>query len=149
MIHQVEDRVDHLAQVVGRDIRRHAHGDAAAAVDEEIGETRRENRRFAVGAVVGVLEIDSVAVEVLEQSLGDLLHAHFGVAHGRRHIAVDRAEVALAVDQRGPQRELLRHAHEREVDSLIAVRMILGDDVADDGGRLAVRSVPAEILLVH
>ena len=65
--------------------------------------------------------------------------AHLGVAHGRRRIAVDRAEIALPVDQRHAHGEFLRHADQRVVDRLVAVRMVLADDVADDAGRLAVR----------
>ena len=44
-------------------------------------------------------EIDGFLVDVGEQLVGDLGQAHFGVAHRRRRIAVDRAEVALPVDQ--------------------------------------------------
>ena len=39
-----------------------------------------------------------------------------GVAHRRRRIAVDRAEIALPVDQRHAHRERLRHAHHGVVD---------------------------------
>jgi hypothetical protein len=44
----VGDRsVDHLAQVVGRNVRGHADGDARGAVDEQVGKTRGEHERFA------------------------------------------------------------------------------------------------------
>ena len=52
---------------------------------------------------------------------------HLGVAHRPRRVAVDRAEVALAVDQQVAQREVLRHAHERVVDRRVAVRVVLAD----------------------
>ena len=64
--------------------------------------------------------------------------ARFGVTHRRRRIAVDRTEIALAVDQRHAHREVLRHADHGVVDRLVAVRMILTDDVADDAGGLDV-----------
>ena len=99
IVHHRDGGVDDLAEIVGRDVGRHADGDAAAAVDQEIGEARRQDRRLALRVVVVVAEVDGVLVEVLEQGAGDLLHAAFGVAHGRRHIAVDRAEIALPVDQ--------------------------------------------------
>ena len=62
----------------------------------------------------------------------------FGVAVGGGVIAVDVAEIALAVDQRIAKREILREADHRVVDRLVAVRMIFADDVADDARRFLV-----------
>ena len=61
--------------------------------------------------VVVRLEVDGVLVDVGEQRLGRLGEPRLGVAHGRRRIAVHRAEIALPVDQRQAHREVLRHAH--------------------------------------
>ena len=41
VVEQVEHGVDRLAQVVGRDVGGHAHGDALAAVDQQVGEAGR------------------------------------------------------------------------------------------------------------
>ena len=141
--------VDHLAEIVRRDVGGHADGDAAGAVDEEIGEARREDARLLLGAVVVLLEIDRVAVDILEQRHGGLGEPHLGVAHRRRRVAVDGAEIALPVGQHDAHGEILRHAHERVVDRLVAVRVILTDDVADDARRLAVRPVGRVAALVH
>jgi hypothetical protein len=141
--------VDHLAQIVRGHVGGHAHGDAAGAVDQQIGEARGQNRRLALGIVVVGLELDRVLVDVLEQRMRHLGHAGLGVAHGRRGIAVDRAEIALPVDQRQPEGEFLRHAHQRVIDRLVAMRVILADDVAHDAGGLAVRLVPVIAVLVH
>jgi hypothetical protein len=62
----------------------------------------------------------------------------FGVAVGGGVIAVDVAEIALPVDQRVAQREILREADHRVVDRLVAVRVVLADDVADDARDLLV-----------
>ena len=79
-----------------------------------------------------------------------LVRRDFGVAHRRRRIAVDRAEIALAVDQRHAHGEILRHAHQRVVDRLVAVRVIFTDDVADRARGLHVCLVPASYpVLVH
>jgi hypothetical protein len=51
-------------------------------------------------AVVVVAEVDRFLVEVVEQRMGGLFQAAFGVALGGRRVAVDRAEIALTVDQR-------------------------------------------------
>jgi len=141
--------VDHLAEIVRRNVGRHADGDAAGAIDQQVRKLRRQNRRLAVAVVVVGLEIDGILVNVVEQRLRDLGEPRFGVAHRRRHIAVHRAEIALAVDQRHAHGEILRHADQRVVDRLIAVRMVFTDDVADGARRLVIRLVPFEPVLIH
>ena len=141
--------IDHLAEIVRRDVGRHADRDAARAVDQEVREARRQDQRLMLGAVVVRLEVDRVLVDVLEQRLGRLGHAAFGVPHRRRRIVVDRAEIALTVDQRHAHGEILRHAHQRVVDRLVPVRVILADHVADDARRLHVLLVGRVPLLVH
>ena len=141
--------VDDLAEIVRRDVGRHADGDAAGAVDQEIGKPRRQDHRLALGIVVVGLEVDGVLVEIVDQRAGHAFEPHLGVAHRRRRIAVDRAEIALPVDQRQAHGEILRHAHQRVVDRLIAVRMVFADHVADDAGGFAVRLVPLVAVLVH
>ena len=76
-------------------------------------------------------------------------HAHFGVAHGGRRVAVDGAEVALAVDEQVAHRERLRHADDRVVDRDVAVRVVLADDVADDARGLLVGAVVVVAELAH
>ena len=141
--------IDHLAEIVRRDVGRHTDGDAAGAVDQEIGKTRRQHHRLALGIVVVGLEIDRVLVEVLDQRAGHAFETHLGVTHRRRRVAVDRAEIALAIDQRQAHGEILRHAYQGVIDRLITVRMIFADNVADDARRLAVWLVPLVAILVH
>ena len=74
-------RGDHLAQVVRRDVRRHADGDAGGAVDEQVGEARRQDQRFAARAVVVRREVDRVHVEVAQHLGRDPRQARLGVAH--------------------------------------------------------------------
>ena len=69
--------------------------------------------------------------------LGGAGQARLGVAHGRRRIAVHRAEIALPRDQRQAHGEVLRHAHHGVVDRGVAVRVILAHHVADDARGLA------------
>jgi len=94
-------------------------------------------------------EVDRFLVDVAQHLVGDLGQADFGVAHGRGVVAVDRAEVALAVDQHVAQGEVLGHAHDGVVDRAVAVRVVLADDVADDTRRLLIRAVPVVVQLVH
>ncbi len=125
-----------LGGVMRRDRGRHADGDALRAVGEQVRERRRQHHRLLVRAVVARAEIDRVLVDAVEQEPRDLGQPRFGVAHGRGVIAVDVAEIALAVDQRIALREILRQAHHRVVDRLVAVRMEIAHHVADHLGRL-------------
>ena len=105
--------------------------------------------RLALLAVVVRHEIDGFHVDVGQHVGGDLLEPALGVAIGRGGIAVDRAEVALAVDQRVAHREILRHAHQRFVGRGVAVRVVLAQHVADDARAFHVRPVPDVVRLVH
>ena len=64
-------------------------------------------------------------------------------------VVVDRAEVALAVDQRVAHREVLRQAHERVVDRRVAVRVVVAHHLADDAGALRVAAASGRGRLVH
>ncbi len=147
--HQSQRRVDRLAEVVRRNVGRHADRDAAGAIDQQVGEAGRKDARLGLLLVVVGTEIDGVLVEILQHRHGELLQPRLRVAHRRRRIVVDRAEIALPVDQRGAHRKVLRHAHQRFVDRDIAVRMILADHVADGAGRLVVGPVRREVQLRH
>ena len=146
---QREAGVDHLAQVVRRDVGGHADGDAARAVDQHVREARGQDRRLAVLAVVIVLEIDGFLVDIGQQVGCRLVHAHLGIAHGRGVVAVHRAEIALTVEQRQRHREILRHPHQRVVDRAVAVRVVLAHHVAHGTRRLAVGLVVRVAGLVH
>ena len=136
-------------EVVRRDVGRHADGDAGGAVDQQIGDARGQHHRLGARAVVVGAEGDGLLLDLLQHLVGDAREPAFRVAHRRCRIAVERAEVARAVDQRHAQRERLRHAHERLVDGGVAVRMVVAHHVADDLGALAMLGVGREVLLPH
>ena len=160
VLHQLVDRdrrvveigaagVDDFAEIVRRDVGRHADGDAAAAIDEEVRKAGRQDLRLLLGVVVIGLELDRVLVEIVEQGVGDAGEPRLGVPVGRRRVAVHRAEIALAVDQRQAHREILRHPHHRVVDRQLAVRVVFADHVADDARRFAVAAVPLVAVDLH
>ena len=120
-----------------------------APLTSKFGKARRQHRRLALVAVVVGLEVDGVLVDVVEQRHRRLRQPAFGVAHGGRRIAVDRTEIALPVDQLQAHGEILRHAHQRVVDRLVAVRVIFAHHVADHARRFDVFLVGRVTLLVH
>ena len=159
-LHQLVDRdpgirehreaaVDRLAEVVRRDVGRHPHRDARAAVHEQVGQPGRQDRGLELLAVVVRDEVDRLLVDVRGELVGDLLQPALGVAHRGRVVAVDRPEVALPVDERVAQAEVLRHPHERVVDRHVAVRVVFPHHVADHARALHVRPVPDDVRLGH
>ena len=149
VLDEMDDAVADLGEIVGRDVRGHADGDAVAAVDEEVGELRGQDLGHGQALVVVRDEVDRFLVDVGHELVGQLLQPDLGVAHGRRGVAVDRAEVALPVDEEVAQAEVLGHPDERVVGGLVAVGMEFADDVADDAGRLLVGLVVVRAALVH
>jgi hypothetical protein len=149
VLEEVQESFDDLAQIVGRDVRGHADGDAGRAVDEEVGKDGREDGRLFEAVVVVRLELDGLLVEIGHHRGGDLREPRLGVAHGRGRIAVDRTEVALAIDEDGPHVEGLSHADEGVVDRGVAVRVVLTHDVADDAGALSEGTTGVQAELVH
>jgi len=69
---QSQTGVDHLAQIVRRDLGGHADRDAVGAIDQQIGNARRQDDRLALRAVVVILEIDRVLVEIGQNRHGRL-----------------------------------------------------------------------------
>ena len=102
----------HFAQVVGRDIGGHPNRNTRRAIDQKVGDSGWQHRRYTLGAVVVIDEIDRFLVQVREQGMGDFGHANFGVAHGCGRVAVNRAEISLTVYQGVAQREILRHTND-------------------------------------
>ena len=138
-----------LAQVVRRDVRRHADGDAGTAVDEQVREPARQHQGLEGAAVVVGAEVDGLLVDVAHHLHGHRGHAALGVALGGRRIVSRGAEVALALHQRVPQRPRLREAHEGVVDRAVAVRVVAAHDVADDAGALGEVAIGSVATVVH
>ena len=141
--------LDGLAEVVRRDVGRHADGDAVAAVHQQVREARGQHGGLGERLVVVGLPVDGVLLQVAEQLHGRLCQAALGVTHGGRGVAVDVAEVAVAVDQRRAHGEPLGEADHRLVDGRVTVRVVLTDDFADRPGTLLVRAVGEDAALVH
>src|SRR5467141_3478217 len=142
-------RVHDLAQVVGRDVRGHADGDAAGAIDEQVRYARRKDNGLFARLIEVRNEIDGFFFKVGENVFRNFRETRFGVPHGRRRIAVDGAEVSLPVDQRVPHIKILRETHHRGINHRFTVRVIVAGSVAADLGALAVAAVGGQAEVVH
>ena len=101
-----------LAQVVRRNVGRHADRDAGRAIEQQVRQPRRQPQRLLQGAVEIGAPVDRAVGEFVEQQVGVARQARLGVAHRRERLrVVGRAPVALAVDQRIAVGKILRHVH--------------------------------------
>ncbi len=149
VVDQRADRRGDLVQVVRRDVGGHADRDPRRSVDEQVRQLRGQHGGLAETAVVVVDEVDRLLLDVGEHLVGDRGHPRLGVPHGGRRVAVDRSEVALAVDERVAQAEVLRHPHERLVQRQVAVRVVLRHRLADHAGALPIGCGRPQPHLVH
>ena len=149
VVDQVTGGLDRLGEVVRGDVGGHADGDALAAVNQQVGEARRQCHGLGERFVVVGLPVDSILLQVTQQFHGGLCQAALGVTHGCRAVAVDVAEVAVAVDERRAHGEPLRQADHGLIDRGVAMRVVLTDNFADRPGRLLVRAVGVDAALVH
>ena len=149
LVDQMQGCVAQLGHIVRRDRGRHADRDALRAVGEQVRKAAgQHDRLFGLAIVIGA-EFDAVLVDALEQQPRDVGHARFGITVGGGIIAVDIAEIALAVDQRIARGEILREAHQRVIDRLVAMRMERAHHVADDLGRFLERRAGVEPQQAH
>ena len=72
IIDQVAGCLDRLGEVMRGDIGGHADGDALAAVDQQVGEARRQRLRLGERFVVVGLPVDGILLQVTQQFHGGL-----------------------------------------------------------------------------
>ena len=114
-----------------------------------VAKGRRQDDGFFVLAIVGAAEIHRVQIDTLQQGLCHGGHPRLGVAHGGGIVAVDVAEITLAVHQGIALGELLGQADQGIVDRLVAVRVKLAHHVADDAGAFLEAGVRVQLQLPH
>ena len=132
IVDEMNGSIDQLADIVRRDRGCHANGNSAGAVGEEVGKQARKHLGLLFLAVVGEPKIDGALVETCHELHRDGREPGLGVAISSGIIAVDIAEIALPVDQRVAKSEILGEADHGIIDGLVAVRVVLADDVAHD-----------------
>ena len=149
IVEDADAGVDDLAQVVRRDVRCHADGDARRAVDQQVREARGQHARLFSRFVEVRVPIDRVLVDVAEHLVRELGHACLGITVGCGGVAVHGAEVAVSVNQRIAHGEILRQTHHCVIDRRVAVRMIPAQHVAHAGRGFLKRLVRRQVVLIH
>ena len=131
IVDQSDNCGDDFTEIVRRNVGCHPDRDAGRPIDDEIRNRGRQNLRLLEAIIEVRREIDGVLVDVGEHLHRNPRQPRFGVPVRGGRIAVNRAEVSLAVDERIAKREVLHHAHERVVHRRIAMRVVFAEDVTD------------------
>ena len=136
LIHQVDAGPQHFTEVVRRHVGGHADRDARRAVDQDVGKLGRDDDRLLGLGVVGRPHLDGVLPQLRQQMVGERGQLGLGIPVSRGRIAIDRAEIALAIDERHPHHKVLRQPHQSVIRRLVAMGMVLARDLADDPAHL-------------
>ena len=94
-------------------------------------------------------EIDRVLLHVVHQGRAEVGQPRLGVTHGGGRVALDAAEVALAVDEPFAHGPGLGHVDQRGVDDRLAVGMVIARGVAADLGAFTVLPAGKQREVVH
>ena len=129
---EVQRGIAELGGIVRRDRGGHADRNALRAIGEQVGEGAGQNHRLLLLAGIIVAVVDRFLVDAFHQHLRNRRQPRLGVAVGGGTVAVDIAEIALALDQGIARGKILGEAHKGIVDRLVAMRVKIAHDIADD-----------------
>ena len=149
VVDQQTHRVDGLAEVMRRNVGRHTDRDTVRAVDKQVWEARRQNRRFFQNIVERRHKINGFFIDIREHFRGNFTHSAFCITIRSGRIAVDRTEVSVTVDQHIAHREILRQSDHRVIDGSVAVGMIFTQHFTDGIRAFSVRLGSGDAVLVH
>ncbi len=135
LVDERNGRLGHFAQVVRRNVRRHANGDPGGAVQQNVWQASRQHFRLLHRAVKVRHPINRPLPQLTQQQLGVFGEARLGVTHRREGFwIVRRAPVPLAVNQRIAVGERLGHQHHGFIAGAVAVGMVFTQHVAHGTG---------------
>ena len=134
---------------MGRNVGGHADGDTGRSVRQQVRKRGGHDDRLFQRAVVIGAKIHGVFGKPLHQQFRQRGQARLGVAAGGGVVAVDIAEVALPVDQRVAQVEILGEPRHRVIDRRIAMGVIIAHHIAGNLGRFAKAPGGRQAQLAH
>ena len=135
ILQQRHTGMGHLAGIVGRDIGSHAHRYAGHTVEQNMGQTGRQELGLLQGAVEIGCPLHRSLLQLGEQQLGELGQARLGITHGGKGFGIiRRPPVPLTIHQRVTVGEGLSHQHHGLITGRIPVGMILTQHIPDGAG---------------
>ena len=133
--------IDHLTQVVSRNVGSHTHGNTVTAIDQQVGHLGRHHRGLLQRIIEVVDHIDGILLDIVHDMLTHLGKAALGITHGSRRVAVNTTEVTLSVYKRIAHVPVLAHTHEGTIDRAVAMRMVLTQHLTHDTRAFLVRFI--------
>ena len=149
VIDEGDHTVDDLAQVMGRNIGSHANRDALTAVDQQVRKAAGQDVGFLFSLIKVGVPIDGILVNIRQHLAGHFGHAGLSITVSSRGVAVHGTKVALAVNQRITQAEILCQTHHRVIHTGVAVGVVSTQHSTNRIRRLAVRVAGVVAALVH
>ena len=134
---------------MGRNVGGHAHRDAGGTVDQKIGESCRQDRRFFLRFIEVGNKVDRILAYIRQHLHGDPGQSRLGIPHGRGAVAVHGTEVSVSVYQRISHGPGLGHVDQGSVNGAVAVGMIFTHGIADDTGAFSVGLVRTVVQFAH
>ena len=141
--------VDALAQVVGRDVRGHTHGNTRGTVHQQVREQRGQHAGLLLLAVEVIDHVHRLLLQVLHHSLAHRCQTCLGVTHGSGAVAIHGAEVTLTIDKRITHVPVLCQTYHGEIDTAVAVGVIVTEHITYGAGALTVVSVMGVAIHAH
>ena len=132
-----------------RNVCGHTNGDTVGAVNQQVRIRCRQNGRFLQGFIIVGHKIDGIFINIVNQRMGNLGQAGFGITHGGGRVTVHGTEVALSVHQRHPHGERLSHTNHCLINRAVAVRVIFTENITDDAGGFTERAVIVITVFKH
>ena len=150
MIQVINGGIDGLAHVVGGNVGGHTYGDALRAVDQQVRQLAGQDHRLLFLLIVIRHKVDGVFLQVRKQHvLGIIRHAALNITGRGGLIALDGAEVAVAVHHGRHLFPILSHHHDGLPDGTVSVGMIFTHGIAHDTGHLTEGAGGADAQLRH
>ena len=149
MFDHMNQSVNDLAQVVWRNVGCHSNRNPGGPIDEQVGNTRRQDNWLAFAAIVVVFVINRIFVDVTKHFGSDFFHSCFGITHRCSTITVDRAKVSVTIDQGITVTKILGHTDHRFVNTGVSMRVKFPHDIPHQSSGFFIRATWHHIEFAH
>ena len=134
---------------MGRYICSHSHRDTGSTVYQKIRISSRKHGRLFFGLIKIRDKINRILGDIRKHFHGYFRKPCLGISHGRRSVAVNRAEISMSVHKHISHGPVLCHINQCPVNGAVAVRMIFTHRITDDTRTFSVGLVGPVIQLDH
>ena len=131
------------------DCSRHCRGNAYSTVANHVWKCRRQYFGFFQALVVVGAIINGLLLEVVQHLLPRSCHTRFCVAHRSGRISVDGAKITLSIYEWITQLKILRQMHQRWIDNVFTVRMVIARSVTGNMSAFSMLPVCAQAEVIH